>query len=103
MLDYVISHHRTITRVLPGSEAEELMLVGMCLSFWGIIREKVIRVIIKYNLVFIYEMCHFPNYILVLFFNFLFYLINTVFFHQSILVYRCFADQDANMTSAFYL
>lgn len=80
MLDYVVSHHRTVTRVLPGSEAEELALVGMCISLQGIIREKVIEVIIEYNLVFIYEMCHFPDYIWVLFFNFLFYLVNTVFF-----------------------
>lgn len=65
MLDCVTSHHRTVTRVLPGSEAEGLALVGIRLSLRGIIMEKVIEVVTEYNLVFIYEMCHFPNYIIV--------------------------------------
>lgn len=62
MLGYVTAHHRTVAGCLPGSEAEKLLaLVGMSLSFWGITREKVIRVAIDYNLVCIYEMCHFSN------------------------------------------
>ena len=62
VLGLVISPHRTIARCLPGSETEELPVsVGLFFSVWGIIREKVMKEVMDYTLVCIYERLNFPN------------------------------------------
>lgn len=58
----IISDHVTVTRVFRHTEMEELLvLAGIVLSLWGIIRDRVIKVVMEYNVVYIYEKFHFPN------------------------------------------